>query len=508
MIIGEAGIGKTALAEALAAEAAVTARRCCARAATRPSARCSCSRSWMRIAPVWHRMTGERRCGSCSARTRRPFAALVPEAAALLGADPALAGQPGHGTSAVVPGGDGVLGRAGGRAARSCSCVDDLQYAGQSTVEFIHYLGRHAAGVPAARGGDRPGRERPRRSAPRWLRWPPGSRSARSAAAAVEQLARQAGQDALAGPHPAAHAGPHAVRGRGAADAGRRVTPACPIRCAARSRRGSGDWPSGRAPAAGARRCSARRSTRSPWAHLLDLRPGRRGGAVRAGAARPGCWSSADVTTSSPTTSSGRSCTPPRPEPTRLAYHRRAADLLTSQPESLARHAAAAGDWLRAARAWLLAAEDAMRRFAATDAIALATQALDGGRAATGTSRSRARALVVRGRAREAAGAHRRGPGRPDAGASAGARAAGDRRLEMLALRELGGDVRRARAACRSPMHVQPRRAGCGSPNLLGDRASEADLLARLAIIAANRLRLDRGARLRPARGRGRPGRR
>src|SRR5262249_3366662 len=36
------------------------------------------------------------------------------------------------------------------------------------------------------------------------------------------------------------------------------------------------------------------------------------------------------------------------PEPTRLAYHRRAADLLTGQPESLARHAAAAGDWLRA----------------------------------------------------------------------------------------------------------------------------------------------------------------
>jgi hypothetical protein len=41
------------------------------------------------------------------------------------------------------------------------------------------------------------------------------------------------------------------------------------------------------------------------------------------------------------------------PEPTRLAYHRRAADLLTGQPESLARHAAAAGDWLRAGRAWL-----------------------------------------------------------------------------------------------------------------------------------------------------------
>ena len=61
------------------------------------------------------------------------------------------------------------------------------------------------------------------------------------------------------------------------------------------------------------------------------------------------------------------------PEPTRLAHHRRAADLLTGQPESLARHAAAAGDWLRAARAWLRAGEDAMGRYAASDAAALAT---------------------------------------------------------------------------------------------------------------------------------------
>jgi hypothetical protein len=64
------------------------------------------------------------------------------------------------------------------------------------------------------------------------------------------------------------------------------------------------------------------------------------------------------------------------PEPTRLAYHRRAADLLAGQPESLARHAAAAGDWPRAALAWLLAADEAMRRNAVSDAIALSTQAL------------------------------------------------------------------------------------------------------------------------------------
>ena len=127
------------------------------------------------------------------------------------------------------------------------------------------------------------------------------------------------------------------------------------------------------------------------------------------------------------------------PEPTRLAYHRRAADLLTGQPESLARHAAAAGDWPRAARAWLLAAEEAMHRYAATDAAALATRGFDAAERA-GDGEVRARALVLRGRAHEAAGAHDAALADLTQGA-AGARAAGDRRLEMLALRELGGDV-------------------------------------------------------------------
>ena len=91
------------------------------------------------------------------------------------------------------------------------------------------------------------------------------------------------------------------------------------------------------------------------------------------------------------------------PEPARLAYHRRAADLLTSQPEVLARHASAAGDWPRAGRAWALAAEDAMRRYATSDAIALSAQAL---RAAVrgGDEELRVRALVLRGCAQEAAG--------------------------------------------------------------------------------------------------------
>ena len=93
------------------------------------------------------------------------------------------------------------------------------------------------------------------------------------------------------------------------------------------------------------------------------------------------------------------------PEPIRLAYHQRAADLLTSQPESLARHAAASGDWLRAARALLSAADEAFRRFAVTDSAALAYAGAGGG----GTGRG------SRGR--------RPRPGHPRPGARGGGRA-------------------------------------------------------------------------------------
>ena len=176
------------------------------------------------------------------------------------------------------------------------------------------------------------------------------------------------------------------------------------------------------------------------------------------------------------------------PEPTRLAHHRRAAELLTGQPESLARHAAAAGDWLRAARAWLRAGEDAMGRYAASDAAALASQALEAGERVADAEVC-ARALVLRGRAREAAGAHAAALDDLTRGAER-ARTAGDRRLEMLALRELGGDVP---AALGKPIgyYAVNLQSGLRIAESLGDRASEAVMLNRLAVIEANRLRLD-----------------
>src|SRR5208282_3430823 len=70
----------------------------------------------------------------------------------------------------------------------------------------------------------------------------------------------------------------------------------------------------------------------------------------------------------------------------------------TPEPTRLAHHAAAAGDWIRAARAWLRASEDAMGRYAASDAAALATEALEASER-VGDGAVSARALVMRGRA-------------------------------------------------------------------------------------------------------------
>jgi tetratricopeptide (TPR) repeat protein len=176
------------------------------------------------------------------------------------------------------------------------------------------------------------------------------------------------------------------------------------------------------------------------------------------------------------------------PEPTRLAYHQRAADLLTGQPESLARHAAACGDWLRAARALLSAADEAFRRFAVTDSASLAPQALEAAERA-GAPEVGARARVIRGRAHEAVAALPAALADFSEGAAV-ARAVGDRRLEMLALRQLGGDVPVALGMpigyCESHLANGLRLA-----ELLGDQAAAADLLARLAIIATNRLQFD-----------------
>jgi DNA-binding SARP family transcriptional activator/tetratricopeptide (TPR) repeat protein len=174
------------------------------------------------------------------------------------------------------------------------------------------------------------------------------------------------------------------------------------------------------------------------------------------------------------------------PVPVRAAYHRAAADMLVARPEAVALHARAIGDWRRAARADLLAAEQAMTGLATLDAETLATRALDAaGRA--GDADLRARSLLLRGRAREAAVAYRDALADLQA-AVAIARDSGDRRLEMLALRQLGGDVSSALGlpVGASIGHLHDALA---IAQRLGDRTVEADLLARLAVLHCNELR-------------------
>ena len=159
------------------------------------------------------------------------------------------------------------------------------------------------------------------------------------------------------------------------------------------------------------------------------------------------------------------------PAPTRAVHHRRAADLLVALPEAVGRHAAAVEDWPRAARAWLLAGERTRRRSAA-DAVALLDRALDAARRGDEPELV-GRVLIARGRAREAL--ERYADALDDHRAAlAAAREAGDRRLEMVALRELGGD---AVVGAGSPVAecVPPLRSCLRIAAVLGDRAAEAD---------------------------------
>ena len=175
------------------------------------------------------------------------------------------------------------------------------------------------------------------------------------------------------------------------------------------------------------------------------------------------------------------------PVPTRIAWHRRAADLAGEHHEVMARHAEAAGDRARSARAWLLAAEDAFARVAVSDAQALASRAADAA-SATGSPDVLGRSLLLRGRASEVRGAYSEAMGDLRAAVEV-ARDAGDQRLEMTVQRELAGDVPVALGlgtrAC--DPHVA---RGLELARGLGDRGMEADLLARRAVIASNRLEL------------------
>ncbi len=483
LVVGEAGIGKTRLAEALAAEAASVG------GVVLPS-RCYETERSLFLQPVVEALLPAI-TGRPAVELRQllgddaaPFAALVPEAAAVLGPMPAeqvaVDMQRRRAFHSVV-----AFLRGLGARSPVLLVLDDLQYAGQSTIEFVHYLARHAGGTPllvvatVRAENDWEVDAALADVASRVEVGPLG-------ADAVGKLAGQAGQAGLAdrilrqtrghtlfvvevlralaeGDRGLPESLRSAVQGRTrrlGADAERLLRVAAVLGAAVDPAMVAGvaDVP----PAAALGHCE-----RALQARLL----------VAAGR---------DFEFANDLIREALYAT--TPEPTRLAYHQRAADLMTSQPESLAWHAAACGDWLRAARALLSAADEAFRRFAITDSAALATQALEAAQRA-GDREADARARVIRGRAHEAMADLPAALADFSEGAAA-ARAVGDRRLEMLALRQLGGDVPVARGMpigyCESHLAEGLRLA-----ELLGDQAAAADLLARLAIITTNRLRFD-----------------
>jgi DNA-binding SARP family transcriptional activator len=499
MVIGEAGIGKTALAEDLAAEAERDG-------ATVLRTRCyEAERSLFlqpiieAVAPVARRMPAtdlQELLGEHGPAAR----ALLPEVAALLGPSPPWHGSPDMERRRSF---EAVTALLSGLAARNpvLVVVDDLQYAGQSTAEFMHYLGRHLSGARLlavvtvrAEHDEQIGAG----LAPVAARIEVGPLGPD----AVRQLAQRVGLDALADSILRRTRGHtlFVVEVLQALSAGVEwdgETGGVPetLRSAvqARVRR------TGAAAETLLRAASVLGSAIDPLVlgKLLDMRPAT---AVElcelALRARLLAVSGRDYEFANDLI--GEVLYATTPEPTRLAYHRRAADLLTGQPESLARHASAAGDWSRAARAWVLAAEEALQRHATSDAITLSTQALQAAERG-GDAEVRARALVLRGCAREAAGAYDAASSDLTLGAAA-AGAVGDRRLEMRAVSELGRSRPWIVAADRDVATSRSRRIDYYTANLtsglriaesLGDRASEADLLSRLAVIAANRLRLD-----------------
>ena len=187
------------------------------------------------------------------------------------------------------------------------------------------------------------------------------------------------------------------------------------------------------------------------------------------------------------------------PLPTRLAYHARAADLLGETPEAMAEHAAAIADWSRAARGWLRAADQAMHRFAAADAERLLDRAI-GAASAVGEPEVLGRAHLARGRVREALARYGDAVADQEKGAEL-ARSCGDLRLEMLALRELGGDAAVAMVGGSGPpllnslpntvpiSSLERLESGLRLAESLGDRGMQADFLARMAVVLSNRLR-------------------
>ncbi|HEY6749425.1 MAG TPA: AAA family ATPase, partial [Mycobacteriales bacterium] len=486
LVTGAAGLGKTRLAEEVAGTAAATGGRVL-------RARCYGTERSLFLQPLADALrpvvTGLP--AAVLAELAGPDAAalstVLPDLDAVLGPAPALQGGPDVRLRAAFAGLTGFLRRLADLGP-VLLLLDDLQEAGLTTVDFLHHLARHSAGtallvLAVVRTGE--GEEATARLADVAAAVPVRP----LVPAAVARLAADAGRSELAAELHRRTRGHtlfvvETLRGLQAGEPGipgslrdavsarvRRLGPETEELLRAASVLGPPFDPHTLAGVLGIPGPDAtRRCERALHAALLAV----------AGDAYEFVNDLAQEVLYATT-----------PAPTRVQHHRRAADLLADRPEAAAVHAAAAGQPMRAARSWLRAGEESLRRWAAPDAEAFLDRALavlstvdDPGRAEL-----RGRLLLVRGRAREA----RRdfdGAWADHQHAVELAREAGDQRLEMAALRQLGGDVLVGQGRS-SELCVSYLEAGVRIAHALGDHVSEADLLGRLAVVSTNQLRFD-----------------
>jgi DNA-binding SARP family transcriptional activator len=172
------------------------------------------------------------------------------------------------------------------------------------------------------------------------------------------------------------------------------------------------------------------------------------------------------------------------PAPTRVARHRRAAGLAADNPEAVARHAAAAGEWAVAVQSWRQAAARAVAAFANADAERLLGAALDVADRVE-DPRVEVEVRLARGMCREHL-ADYRGAHDDHAVALELARALGDAALEAQALERLGWTAWWARDA-RSADELA---AQAGE---LAERAAAVPLARPGALVLAGRMRHWRG---------------
>ncbi|GIF77482.1 ATP-binding protein [Asanoa siamensis] len=500
LVSGEPGIGKTRLAEELARVAAGTS-------GTVVTVRCYAAERSLFLQPVVEAVedlvgvTPADQVRAAAGDRAGALAALVPAAAAVLGAPPVEHGSPEAERRAAYEAVTVFLRRLA-RPRPVLLVVDDLQHAGTATVELLHYLARHAGDarllvVATVRAAE--GRQALSTLDAVAATVPLGPLDD----AAVSRLARAAG-------HPA-HAAEIARRTRG-----HTLYVVETLRALAAGDTGLPE--SLRASVlARVRAAGAEDLLRAAAVLGASFAPPAVAGLLGIGVAEATlrCERLLD---SRLTVVAGRAYEfandlvqevlyESTPEPTRLAHHLRAADLLADNPEAVARHAQAAGDDRRAGRAWLAAGGRAARRYAASDAEALLGNAI-GAADRCGDAELRTSALLLRARVRETR--FHFDEALDDAAVALRlARDTGDRRAEMAALRQLGGP---AWSGVGRPVEtgIGYMRAALGLAEQLGDRGAQAGLLGWLAVLSSNQLQfveaLSYGRRAREAaRGAGGP---